>query len=248
MMIITNICLQDGCYEFEISDSYQDGICCDFGEGSWTISDEAGEIVGIGGSFESGEQLSFCTTDFIDSLGCTNPAALNFDDAADIDDGSCIFNDNCSTACGPGTYWDEIEMVGVFLFFGRSRLQWMRGLIRPADLSFSIRNLAIERVKVPPYMWIPADYRRRTPTSIWSRKLDSPLATTGTTCASVSFGYGSNVLVFFLPVFVFDLQRAHNGAEETSHSSQALKLQVTSTRTLQAHLLMIYLNGCRSRA
>ena len=110
-IITTNFCLQDGCYQFQISDSYQDGICCDYGEGSWMISNDVSEVVGIGGSFEAEEQLSFCTTEIIDSFGCTNPAASNFDDTAEIDDGSCLFNDNCSTACGPGTYWDEIDLV-----------------------------------------------------------------------------------------------------------------------------------------
>ncbi len=51
--------LADGTYTFTISDSLGDGICCAFGNGSYTLSSTAGEIVS-GGEFGSSEATDFC--------------------------------------------------------------------------------------------------------------------------------------------------------------------------------------------
>ena len=32
------ICVEDGCYTFIINDSYEDGICCNYGLGSYELS------------------------------------------------------------------------------------------------------------------------------------------------------------------------------------------------------------------
>ncbi|MEZ4886784.1 MAG: T9SS type A sorting domain-containing protein [Chitinophagales bacterium] len=49
-------CLADGCYDFTINDAYGDGICCSYGNGSYSIS---GTSVS-GGSFGSSETTNFC--------------------------------------------------------------------------------------------------------------------------------------------------------------------------------------------
>ena len=54
------LCLDPGCYEFTIFDSFGDGICCGFGLGSWSLSDDGGEIAS-GGEFGSSESAFFCT-------------------------------------------------------------------------------------------------------------------------------------------------------------------------------------------
>ena len=59
-VVSTNFCLEQGCYLFRIADSYGDGMCCDYGEGSWTITDPNGLVVGSGGEFISSEQIQFC--------------------------------------------------------------------------------------------------------------------------------------------------------------------------------------------
>ncbi|MEM7162307.1 MAG: T9SS type A sorting domain-containing protein [Bacteroidota bacterium] len=41
----------DACYSFEIVDDYADGICCGFGEGSYSVVDGTGTILIEGGSF-----------------------------------------------------------------------------------------------------------------------------------------------------------------------------------------------------
>lgn len=53
-----NVCLDDGDYTFIINDSYGDGICCAFGNGSYDIS-LAGTSLISGGSFASSESKTF---------------------------------------------------------------------------------------------------------------------------------------------------------------------------------------------
>ncbi len=51
--------LADGQYTFTITDSYGDGICCSYGNGSYTLTGSTGTIVS-GGSFNSSESTNFC--------------------------------------------------------------------------------------------------------------------------------------------------------------------------------------------
>ncbi len=45
----------DNCYEFEIFDSYGDGICCQYGEGEYSLSTSTGEIIFEGAEFTDSE-------------------------------------------------------------------------------------------------------------------------------------------------------------------------------------------------
>ena len=58
--ITADVCVPDGCYDFTIYDSYGDGICCGYGNGSYTLSDDAGNTLASGGSFGSSETTNFC--------------------------------------------------------------------------------------------------------------------------------------------------------------------------------------------
>ena len=54
-------CLKDGCYTFAIYDDYGDGICCDYGEGSYTIADRDGNVLfSSDGYFSYAEYIDFC--------------------------------------------------------------------------------------------------------------------------------------------------------------------------------------------
>jgi len=53
------IVVPEGCYDFIIYDAYGDGICCSYGSGSYTLSENSVAIAS-GGSFGSGESTSFC--------------------------------------------------------------------------------------------------------------------------------------------------------------------------------------------
>jgi len=60
---IETICLDHGCYTFIINDTYGDGICCAYGNGSYTISNlSTSELYGSGGDFSSSESVPFCVT------------------------------------------------------------------------------------------------------------------------------------------------------------------------------------------
>lgn len=70
--------LPDGCYDFTISDAYGDGICCSYGNGSYTLEVTGGATIKTGGSFGSSEVTSFCLP--LSSYGFA-PTSTSFDDA-----------------------------------------------------------------------------------------------------------------------------------------------------------------------
>jgi hypothetical protein len=87
--VVVTECLVNGCYDFTISDSYGDGICCTYGSGSYTVS-AGGSTVASGGSFTSSETTNFCVGGSAPVPGCTDPSAHNYNPAATVDDGSCV--------------------------------------------------------------------------------------------------------------------------------------------------------------
>ena len=68
-VVTVDFCLEEGCYIFRITDSYEDGMCCDWGNGSWTITDPNGVVVDTGGEFGASEQIQFCADE---SLGLSD--------------------------------------------------------------------------------------------------------------------------------------------------------------------------------
>jgi hypothetical protein len=50
---------QDDCYEFLILDSYGDGICCAYGNGSYTLTAQNGDVIATGGQFASEDSKIF---------------------------------------------------------------------------------------------------------------------------------------------------------------------------------------------
>ncbi len=58
--------LADGCYTFTINDSYGDGICCNYGNGSYSVASDCGTVYASGGSFGSSASTNFC-------IGSTTP-------------------------------------------------------------------------------------------------------------------------------------------------------------------------------
>lgn len=83
-------CIVDGCYDFNIFDSYGDGICCSYGNGSYSVTDGSGNVLASGGAFTSSESTNFCFGGGGPILGCTDSSAHNYDPAATQDDGSCL--------------------------------------------------------------------------------------------------------------------------------------------------------------
>ncbi len=60
--VIENFCLETGCYDLEMYDSFGDGLCCNQGNGSYTLTDEENTILASGGNYGSGESTNFCVT------------------------------------------------------------------------------------------------------------------------------------------------------------------------------------------
>ena len=53
--------LDSGCYTFTIFDAFGDGICCEFGAGSYAIScASSGTVIKSGGQFGAEESIFFC--------------------------------------------------------------------------------------------------------------------------------------------------------------------------------------------
>lgn len=58
---IENVCLGNGCFTLNVYDSYGDGICCNYGSGSYQLLDAQGNIlVNSTGQFTSQESNAFC--------------------------------------------------------------------------------------------------------------------------------------------------------------------------------------------
>lgn len=62
-------CLPAGCYDFVINDTYGDGICCSYGEGSYTVTDGTGSVLASGGNYTTSETTNFCVSDSGSSSG-----------------------------------------------------------------------------------------------------------------------------------------------------------------------------------
>jgi lysyl endopeptidase len=58
----TDLCLGNGCYTFTIFDSWGDGICCQYGDGSYEILDNQGNQLFTGGTFTNQASHNFCIT------------------------------------------------------------------------------------------------------------------------------------------------------------------------------------------
>ncbi len=53
------ICLPDGCYELIVHDSWGDGMCCGYGDGSFTLTSD-GTVLVTGGTFTDASTNPFC--------------------------------------------------------------------------------------------------------------------------------------------------------------------------------------------
>jgi hypothetical protein len=107
--ITENFCLPAGCYTFIISDAFGDGICCAYGNGSYSLKDAAGSLLASGGSFGKTESKTIC-------LGNASPAtcpALDFRaysirGFAGHDYGTHQVQDGGSTLYLSGNTWKQI--------------------------------------------------------------------------------------------------------------------------------------------
>jgi hypothetical protein len=59
LTISEDVCLPTGCYDFEVLDAFGDGMCCGFGNGSYSVVDNTSTVLASGASF------AFSETSFI---------------------------------------------------------------------------------------------------------------------------------------------------------------------------------------
>lgn len=92
-------CVPDGCYQLVMNDSWGDGwnggyytlsSSNAYSEGSLLYGSTAMDLIGF--NSDCGGEVE----------GCTDPTAVNFDPAATMDDGSCIYNNGYAPGVGLG--------------------------------------------------------------------------------------------------------------------------------------------------
>jgi len=83
-------CLEDGLHSLNMYDSYGDGMCCSWGEGSYSLTDSDGNVLASGASFGYSESTLFALG-AVALPGCMDDTACNYSADATEDDGSCAF-------------------------------------------------------------------------------------------------------------------------------------------------------------
>jgi hypothetical protein len=83
-----DFCLEPGCYDLVVYDSYGDGMCCGYGNGGFDVSDNNGQSLASGGSFTTQVTNNFCV----------NPCAASVTPTISED------GDQLSTVAGNYTY------------------------------------------------------------------------------------------------------------------------------------------------
>jgi subtilisin family serine protease/chitodextrinase len=77
------LCLADDCYTFTINDAYGDGICCSYGNGSYSLT-QGSTSLASGGSFTNSEATDFCIAGTgADTAPPTNPTNLSVSNEQD---------------------------------------------------------------------------------------------------------------------------------------------------------------------
>lgn len=66
--LVVDVPLGSGCYDFVISDVYGDGICCSYGNGSYSLVDGSTTLAS-GGAFGASESTAFCVGGATSSVG-----------------------------------------------------------------------------------------------------------------------------------------------------------------------------------
>ena len=99
-----------GDYTFTMFDSYGDGICCAYGSGSYSLTDEFGNVVASGGSFGASESTDFCAGDNGGGSSCSNGNNLSLSITLDNYPGETswqVTNAGGSVVASGGTYGSQ---------------------------------------------------------------------------------------------------------------------------------------------
>ena len=105
--VIENACLPDGCYDFIIYDAYGDGICCAYGSGSYTLTDDSdGSTLASGGAFTSSQTTNFCVSTGGGGPTCTDGIQNGDETGVDCGGSSCPACPTCNDGIQNGNETD----------------------------------------------------------------------------------------------------------------------------------------------
>lgn len=114
-VIKDTICVPDGCYVFEIKDSDFDGICCEYGNGSFSLRDSSGNVLGGNNTFDTIAIVDFCLPD-VPPNNNENCEALNFNNetvlsyGSNQDAGTASILEDGNTLLVERNGWKKVEM------------------------------------------------------------------------------------------------------------------------------------------
>lgn len=100
-VIQESLCLSDGCYDLVFFDAYSDGMCCEWGNGSYVLKDENGTSLVSGGEFGDEDVNEFCLKSGGGGSGCA--AASPYSETDPIYQQVIAEDSYCCT-----TEWDQI--------------------------------------------------------------------------------------------------------------------------------------------
>ena len=130
-----SIPLAAGDYTFTILDSYGDGICCSYGNGSYTLSSGA-TVLATGGSFTSSQSAGFCIEAIApDTQAPSVPTGLT---ASSLTQTSFTLSWTASTD-NVGVTGYDIYKNGAFLISTGSTTASISGLTASTSYSFTVR-------------------------------------------------------------------------------------------------------------
>ena len=88
-------CLVDGCYDFTITDTYGDGICCAYGNGSYSVT-SGGSTLASGGSFGANETTNICVGGGNPNPTCTDGIQNGSETGVDCGGPDCAACPTCN--------------------------------------------------------------------------------------------------------------------------------------------------------
>lgn len=118
------LCLPAGCYTLRVLDSRGDGLCCRYGNGSFSLIDSESKLMAEGGAFIKEAVTDFCidnqgrksgttTNPTSSKVGCTdidfnNSKIVSFGESQDM--GTYTIGDNGKSISLNGNAWKAIEL------------------------------------------------------------------------------------------------------------------------------------------
>ena len=124
-------------YTFTITDSYGDGICCSYGNGSYTLSSDDGTIVS-GGDFNSSEATQFCVEGSGSGGDTEAPTAPTGLTASNVTETTANLSWNASSD-NTGVTEYEVYQGGSLLGTTANTSTQITGLVANTTYTFSVK-------------------------------------------------------------------------------------------------------------